>query len=57
MLKRIPKSDISVRPFKAYKQWNFDNTSTEITLLEADSESEASSSYFPKKSIYGQLRA
>jgi len=57
MLKRIPKSDISVRPFKAYKQWNFDNTSTEITLLEADSESETSSSYFPKKSIYGQLRA
>jgi hypothetical protein len=24
MLKRIPKSDISVRPFKAYKEWSFD---------------------------------
>jgi len=25
MLKRIPKSDISIRPFKAYKEWSFDN--------------------------------
>lgn len=25
MLKRIPKSDISIRPFKAYKEWQFDN--------------------------------
>ena len=23
MLKRIPKSDISIRPFKAYKEWSF----------------------------------
>jgi hypothetical protein len=57
MLKRIPKSDISIRPFKAYKEWSFDQTSDKITLLEADSESELSSSYFPKKSIYGQLKA
>jgi hypothetical protein len=27
MLKRIPKSDISIRPFKAYKEWTFDDTS------------------------------
>lgn len=26
MLKRIPKSDISIRPFKAYKEWSFDET-------------------------------
>jgi hypothetical protein len=28
MLKRIPKSDISVRPFKAYKEWSFDNVTS-----------------------------
>ena len=26
MLKRIPKSDISIRPFKVYKEWSFDET-------------------------------
>ena len=57
MLKRIPKSDISIRPFKAYKEWSFDQSSTEISLLEADANSSVSSSYFPKNSIYGQLRA
>ncbi len=57
MLKRIPKSDISIRPFKAYKEWSFDETSTEITLLEANATSSVSSSYYPKNSIYGQLRA
>jgi hypothetical protein len=57
MLKRIPKSDISVRPFKAYKEWNFSNDSEEITFLEADIESSELSNGFPKNSIYGQLRA
>ena len=57
MLKRIPKSDISIRPFKAYKKWSFNETSNEISLLEANATSSASSSFFPKKSIYGQLRA
>lgn len=57
MLKRIPKSDISIRPFKAYKEWSFDETSTEISLLEANATSSVSSSYYPKNSIYGQLRA
>jgi hypothetical protein len=28
MLKRIPKSDISIRPFKAYKEWSFDNVTS-----------------------------
>ena len=57
MLKRIPKSDISIRPFKAYKEWSFDQSSNEVSILEADANSSVSSSYFPKNSIYGQLRA
>jgi len=69
MLKRIPKSDISVRPFKAYKQWAFDNESTEISVLEAvkgdytstDSNilttGSLSGSSYNKHSVYGQLRA
>jgi hypothetical protein len=69
MLKRIPKSDISVRPFKAYKQWAFDNDSTEITVLEAVSgdytstdsniltSGSLSGSSYNKRSLYGQLRA
>ena len=57
MLKRIPKSDISIRPFKAYKEWSFDNNSTEIDLLEANINSSELSGLYPKNSIYGQLRA
>jgi hypothetical protein len=57
MLKRIPKSDISIRPFKAYKEWSFDNTSTQITIFNADENSTNLSGTFPKNSIYGQLRA
>lgn len=57
MLKRIPKSDISIRPFKAYKEWSFDNNSTEIDLLEANVSSSTLSGGFPKNSIFGQLRA
>ena len=69
MLKRIPKSDISIRPFKAYKEWTFDETSTQLSVLEAvdgDYTSTAansvtsgilSGSSFNKYSLYGQLRA
>jgi hypothetical protein len=57
MLKRIPKSDISVRPFKAYKQWSFNELSTEISLLEANETSSVLSGLYPKNSIYGQLKA
>jgi len=57
MLKRIPKSDISIRPFKAYKEWSFDSGSSEITFLEADISSDSLSGLYPKNSIYGQLRA
>jgi hypothetical protein len=57
MLKRIPKSDISIRPFKAYKEWSFDDTSNEIDLLEANETSSVLSGLYPQNSIYGQLRA
>jgi hypothetical protein len=73
MLKRIPKSDISVRPFKAYKEWSFSGSAIlaepRIALLEAelgqyDSNStniittgNLSGSSFNKHSVYGQLRA
>jgi hypothetical protein len=69
MLKRIPKSDISLRPFKAYKEWNFDQDSTEITVLEAVDGNYSSTgsnvlisgslsgSSYNKHSVYGQLRA
>lgn len=57
MLKKIPKSDISIRPFKTYKDWSFDNTSTEVTVYEANSGSSTLSNGFPKDSIYGQIRA
>lgn len=55
MLKRIPKSDISIRPFKAYKEWSFDDTQLEV--YEANISSSELSNEFPKNSLYGQLRA
>ncbi len=65
MLKRIPKSDISIRPFKAYKNWTFDESSTKIDLLEAEDyssfdlsdESVSNNLEFKKHSLFGQLRA
>jgi hypothetical protein len=67
MLKRIPKSDISIRPFKAYKEWSFNNfDSGSITMLEANEASmdlnlittgSLMGSIYPKNSLYGQLRA
>lgn len=69
MLKRIPKSDISLRPFKAYKQWSFDNDSVDITVLDAlegsyssiDSNviisGSLSGSSYNKHSVFGQIRA
>jgi hypothetical protein len=69
MLKRIPKSDISIRPFKAYKEWSFNDNSPEISLLEARegnytstlsniiTTGSLSGSSYNKHSVYGQLRA
>jgi hypothetical protein len=67
MLKRIPKSDMSIRPFKAYKEW--DKLSAGVTLLEANDGNYTSNdantittgllsgSIYNKYSVYGQLRA
>jgi hypothetical protein len=65
MLKRIPKSDISIRPFKAYKDWHFNSGSTQIDILDAkdgfytdiDTLTSGSNLQFSKYSLYGQLRA
>jgi hypothetical protein len=57
MLKRIPKSDISIRPFKAYKEWSFSSGSTLIDLLEADSTSTDLSGLYPKNSIHGNIKS
>jgi len=64
MLKRIPKSDITIRPFKAYKQWNFSSGSSEISVLEA-TEGNYQATYtttangltFYQNTLYGQLKA
>lgn len=67
MLKRIPKSDISIRPFKAYKEWN--ETTSNASVFEAQniiysntttssvSEGYLSGSIYNKSSMYGQIRA
>jgi hypothetical protein len=64
MLKKIPKSDISIRPFKVYKEWEFNNVSTELDVLEAENldvfsteQSSGNNLSFNKVSLYGQLRA
>jgi hypothetical protein len=67
MLKRIPKSDISIRPFKAYKEW--DKETSNLSIFSAEDGNYASidettssvgyliGSSYNKHSIYGQLRA
>lgn len=55
MLKRIPKSDINIRPFKAYKEWSF--VDGQLDIYEANISSSELSNGIPKNSIYGQLRA
>jgi hypothetical protein len=65
MLKPIPKSDITIRPFKTYKDWSFNQASTEISVLDAQYTSSFSNTYLTssstlsvnKLSLYGQLRA
>jgi hypothetical protein len=61
MLKRIPKSDISIRPFKAYKEWSFSSGSTQIDILQASdvlsSYSSGSNLSFQQTAIYAQLKA
>ena len=64
MLKRIPKSDITIRPFKAHKTWNFSSGSSEIGIFQAEvgdySSTDTTTSNgktFYKNSLYGQLKA
>ena len=67
MLKRIPKSDISIRPFKAYKDWDRLSASASVLLAEDGDYTKTemvdimvghlSGSTYNKHSVYGQLRA
>jgi len=64
MLKRIPKSDINIRPFKAYKEWHFESGSTDVFLFEGEdgnvlSEDTTISNGIEinKRSLFGQLKA
>lgn len=67
MLKRIPKSDISIRPFKAYKEWDKLSASASLLLAENGDYTKTemvditvghlSGSTYNKHSLYGQLRA
>jgi hypothetical protein len=65
MLKRIPKSDISIRPFNSYKEWYFQSGSnSELSLFVAEKSdytntatTTANGITINKNSLYGQLRA
>ena len=67
MLKRIPKSDISIRPFKAYKEWDNVTANTSVLIAEQGhyddtemidiTEGHLSGSTYNKHSLYGQLKA
>jgi hypothetical protein len=65
MLKRIPKSDISIRPFNSYREWYFQSGSTtEVSLFVAEKSdytntatTTANGITINKNSLYGQLRA
>ena len=61
-MKRIPKSDISIRPFKAYKEWTFTTASAEISLFEAEAgtynlttKTTSNGLSFYKNALHGQL--
>jgi len=57
MLKRIPKSDISIRPFKAYKEWSFNQTSAPIAGIYVYSASIGNVvNNFPTASVYNPTK-
>jgi hypothetical protein len=67
MLKRIPKSDINIRPFKAYKEW--DELSANVSVLSAEigdytktgmidiTQGHLSGSTYNKHSLFGQIKS
>ena len=67
MLKRIPKSDISIRPFKAYKEWDKLSASASVLLAESGDYTKTekvdiffghlSGSTYNKHSLYGQIKS
>ena len=67
MLKRIPKSDISIRPFKAYKEWDELSASASVLFAELGDYTETemvnitqghlSGSTYNKHSLYGQVKS
>ena len=67
MLKRIPKSDISIRPFKAYKEWDEVTSEASVLIAEEGSYSDTqmidisvghlSGSTYNKHSVYGQIKS
>jgi hypothetical protein len=65
MLKKIPKSDVSIRPFKAYKEWSFVSGS-DINLMHAentlfyDADNDVTLGNgvtYNRHSLYGQLNS
>ncbi len=67
MLKRIPKSDISIRPFKAYKEWDELSAGASVLFAELGDYTETemvnitqghlSGSTYNKHSLYGQIKS
>jgi hypothetical protein len=67
MLKRIPKSDISIRPFKAYKEWTEASAEASVLIAEEGNYSDTqmndismghlSGSTYNKHSVYGQIKS
>lgn len=64
MLKAIPKSDISIRPFKAYKTWTFNSGSSDLSIFRTQDVNYANEDIvssnglsFYKNALFGQIRA
>ena len=59
MLKQIPKSDINLRPFKAYKTWDIANSTEWVTTLTASGSTSGEDLLTPtqlnEKTLYHQL--
>ena len=59
MLKQIPKSDINLRPFKAYKNWEVSSSMDWVTTLTAENHTASADLLTPtelsQKTLYHQL--